>query len=215
MTAVDPVDNGFVASLNRPGGNATGLSLLSTELIGKRLSLLSELVPKVKTIGYLSGPTMSPVFGDWRARTIAAAQALGRDIIVQVVEPNRDFETAFAMFVERQVSGITVGDFTFFSERRNLDAIVALAARHRIPAIYASRLYTVNGGLMSYGADTSNNLYQLAMQYVGPMLKGTKPADLPVQQPTKFRLVINLKTANAMALDVPRVLLAAADEVID
>jgi putative ABC transport system substrate-binding protein len=118
------------------------------------------------------------------------------------------------MFVERQVSVMTVGDFTVFSERRNLNAIVALAARHRIPAIYGSRLYTVNGGLMSYGAD-GPYLYQLAMQYVGPMLKGTKPADLPVQQPTKFRLVINLKTANAMGLDVPRILLAAADEVID
>jgi putative ABC transport system substrate-binding protein len=124
-------------------------------------------------------------------------------------------ETAFAMFVERQVSVITVGDFTLFSERRNLDAIVALAARHRIPSIYASRLYTVNGGLMSCGADDSNNLYQLAMQYVGPMLKGTKPADLPVQQQTKFRLVINLKTANAMGLDVPPILLATANEVIE
>jgi putative ABC transport system substrate-binding protein len=207
----DPVRHGLVASINRPGGNVTGMNVLTGELGGKRLNLLLEAVPQATMVAYLSGPSGAPVFESWTSHMRAAARALAREIIVAEVRGPSDFEAAFATLVERRADALVVGDYTTFYEPNNRDQILALVARHRIPAIYGSRQYTVRGGLMSYSG-AAGAYEQVGAYYVGRILKGAKPADLPVQQPTKFLFAINLK---ALGLDIPPMLLARVDEVIE
>ena len=213
--SVDPVKYGFVNSFNRPSGNVTGMALLNSELMGKRLSLLLELAPQSTTVGYLSAPTGAPIFEDLTGKMLAAAQALGREIVVLEAKRDADFAAAFAAIAERQAGALLVGNFTSFADARHVRMIVELAARHKIPTVYPSRLYTSVGGLMSYSPDFVDAHRQLGFQYVGRILKGAKPADLPIQQPTKFELVINLNAAKAIGLDVPPSVLARADEVIE
>ena len=207
----DPIKYGLVASFNRPGGNVTGVS--APGLAGKQLNLLLELVPQVTTVGYLSGPRESRVFEEKRSDVLAVGGALGREIIVLEVR-DLDFETAFATLIERGAGALIVGNYTLFNPSRNRAKIFELAARHRIPAIYPLRQFAVDGGLMSYSGDLKE-ISRVGVQYIVPILKGTKPADLPVQQPTKFELVINLKTAKALELEVAPTMLAIADEVIE
>jgi ABC-type uncharacterized transport system substrate-binding protein len=210
----DPRKYRLVASLNRPESNVTGINFLVAELTGKRLQLLSELVPQTTTIAYLSGPPNSVVFESLRSDILAAARALGRDLfIVPVVQG--DYDAAFRTIVERRAGALIVGDYTIFYVPSNRSRILELATRHNIPAIYPNAVFADDGGLMSYGAEAATLYRRLGSDYVGRILKGTKPADLPVQQPTKFELAINLKTAKAMGLTVPRVLFAAATQVIE
>jgi putative tryptophan/tyrosine transport system substrate-binding protein len=212
VVGVDPIKLGLVASFNRPGGNVTGLSLLTTELGGKRLELLSQMAPQAATIAYLSGPSRSLMFEEETSEISEAARSLGRDVTVIAVRSDSELEAAFETLVRRGAGALSVGAFPWFFDRR--DRILALAARYKIPAMYPSAAFVFEGGLMSYSAGRGI-LRQAALQYVGPILKGTKPNDLPVQQPTKFELVINLRAAKALSLDVPSVLLARADEVIE
>jgi len=211
-TSLDPLKYGFVTSLNRPLGNMTGISFLSSELVGKRLNLLLELAPQAKKFAYLSATAAAPIFEDLRSRTVAAGQALGREIVVLEIQSDLDLEPAFATLVEQGAGAVMVGDFAILAGVS--DHIIALAARHNVPTIYPARFYSAAGGLISYSADLADAHRQLGAQYVGRILKGAKPSDLPVQQPTKFELVINLKTAKALGLTIPETLLATADEVI-
>jgi putative ABC transport system substrate-binding protein len=183
--------------------------------MGKRLSLLLELAPQSTTVGYLSGPAGAPVFEDLTGKVLAAAQALGREIVVLKVRPDASFTEAFATIAERQAGALLVGDFTSFADARHRGMIIELAARHQIPTMYPSRMYTSFGGLMSYSPDFIDANRQLGVQYVGRILKGAKPADLPVLQPTKFELVINLNPAKELGLTIPPGIIAIADEVIE
>jgi putative tryptophan/tyrosine transport system substrate-binding protein len=213
--ADDPVRYGLVTSLSRPGGTVTGMTFLAAELEGKRLNLLLGLIPQGTTIAYLSGPSSSPIFEDRKSAMLAAGRALGREIVVLEVR-RFDFEAAFATLVEQGADALIVGSFSsFLNPPRNRDKILELAARHKITAMYPNRQYAVHGGLMSYDSDSVAAVRQLGSHYVGPILKGAKPGDLPVMQPTKFELVINLKTAKALGLQIPDKLLALADEVIE
>jgi putative ABC transport system substrate-binding protein len=212
MLGDDPLKYGLIDSFNRPGGNVTGVSFPA--LASKRLNLLLELVPQVTRVGYLSGPRESPVFEEMTSDMLAAGTALGRDIIVLEVR-RLDFEAAFATLVEQRAGALIVGNYTLFYDSRNRDRILEQAARHKIPTTYPGRVFAVDGGLMSYDADSMAAVRQVGAYYVGRILKGAKPADLPVQQPTKFQLVINLKTATALGIEVPPTLLAIADEVIE
>jgi ABC-type uncharacterized transport system substrate-binding protein len=208
----DPVKQGFVTSLNRPGGNVTGMTFLSTELLGKQLELLSQMVPQATTVAYLSGPSTSSLFEEDTGEILKAARVLGREVIVVGIRNPIDFEAPFATFAERGAGALIVGAFPWFFERR--DKIMALAARRKMPAMYPSGSFVFGGGLMSYSAGR-DAFRQIGFQYVGQLLKGVKASDLPVQQPTKFELMINLRTAKALGLDVPPSLLARADEVIE
>ena len=212
LTGAHPIKLGLVASLNRPGGNVTGLILLTTELAGKRLELLSQMAPQATTVGYLSGPSTALLFEEETGEVPEAARALGREIVVLAVRSNFELEAAFETLVRRGVGALAVGAFPWFFDRR--DRILALAARHRVPAIYPSPAFVFEGGLMSYSAGRGI-FRQAGSHYVGQILKGVKPSDLPVQQPTKFELVINFKTAKALGLKIPPTLLVAADEVIE
>lgn len=216
----DLVKYGFAASLNRPGGNITGMTALSADLNGKRVGLLHELLPNAITFAFLSSGSKSPPSPDMENDALSAARAIGLQAFV--VAPGgcrcsartareRGFETAFATLVERKASALIVGDYAVFAYSGN--KIVDLAAHHKIPAIYPGSGYVRRGGLMSYGSSLS--FRQLAVQYVGPILKGAKAADLPIQQATRFNFVVNLKTAKALGLTIPRTLLATADEVIE
>jgi putative ABC transport system substrate-binding protein len=209
-TGTDPVQEGLVASLNRPGGNVTGVSFLSGLLGAKRLELLRQLVPKATTIGVLVNP--KPDTEAERRDVQAAALALGLQLIILDVSSDRDIETAFATFVQRGASALLVGTGAFLFSNR--ERIVALAARHSLPAGHNDRDSVVAGGLMSY-ATSIPDAYRQAGIYTGRILKSEKPADLPVMQATKFEFVINLKTAKALGLTVPPSLLARADEVIE
>jgi ABC-type uncharacterized transport system substrate-binding protein len=211
-SGVDPVKRGLVASLNQPGGNVTGLTLLTAELQGKRLELLSEVVPQATTVAYLAGPPSSLMFEEETGDIVRAGRMLGREIIVIETHSAFEFDAPFNAFVQRGAGALVVGTFPWFFERRN--KILELAARHKIPAMYPSRLFVFEGGLMSYGASW-DVFRHVGFHYVSQILKGVKPSDLPVQQPTKFELVINLKTAKALGLEVPPTLLARADEVIE
>jgi putative ABC transport system substrate-binding protein len=209
---VDPVKYGLVASLSRPGGNITGVTYIYSELAGKRLDLLLKLVPQATTVGYLvPGQVGDQVARENTGELLTAARVLGRKIIVLECRALSDFDTAFATMIERQAGAVLVEAFALaFSNR---DKILALAARHKIPAIYAQSQYTHEGGLMSYSS--ANLMRQVAIRYVARILKGAKPADLPVEQPTKFDFILNLKTAKALGLTVPPTLLALADEIIE
>jgi putative ABC transport system substrate-binding protein len=207
----DPVQLGLVASLDRPGGNVTGVSFLGGELAGKRLGLLHDMVPQASVIALL----MNPSFVDNRdqLRTAQeAARTAGIRLHVFNANVESDFESAFARMAELRVGALVVTADPFFGTRR--EQILALAARHALPAIYNQRQFAEAGGLMSYNA-SGTDAYRQAGIYVGRILKGAKPSDLPVMQPTKFEFLINLKTARALGLTIPSGLLAIADEVIE
>jgi ABC-type uncharacterized transport system substrate-binding protein len=209
----DPTKYGLIASYSRPGGNATGVTFLSTELSGKRLNLLVELASQATAVGYLTGPSEAPVFEGFMNEMLAAGRTLRREIVVGEVR-RLDFETAFAAFLERKVGAVIVGDFTFFREAPNRAKIIELAARHMLPTIYPDRVFALNDGLISYGVNAAE-LPRQAGIYTGRIIKGEIPANLPVVQPTKFELVLNLKTAKRLGVRVPPILQALADEVIE
>jgi putative tryptophan/tyrosine transport system substrate-binding protein len=209
--ASDPVASGLVSSLNRPSGNVTGATFFTAALAGKRLELLRELVPKATTIALLVNPDNPPSAADG-SDAQAAAQTIGLQAKVLNVGTRREIEAAFATLARERPDILYVGPDAIFFNERNL--VVALAARHAVPAIYADRESAEAGGLMSYGASRSD-AYRQAGTYAGRILKGAKPADLPVVLPAKFAMVINAKTAKALGLDVPPMLIARADEVIE
>ena len=205
----DPVAEGLVASLARPGGNLTGFSILISELMPKRLELLLELVPQARVIALLMNPNSPNV---WIEDVQAAAR--GKGVLLPILKAGSDSEidAAFASLIQLHAGALVIGDDPIFSRRR--DQLVTLAAHHAVPAIYYSRDFAASGGLISYGASFTAVYRQLGI-YAGKILKGAKPADLPVQQPTTFELVINLKTAKALDLTVPPSILARADDVIE
>jgi putative tryptophan/tyrosine transport system substrate-binding protein len=207
----DPVKLGVVASLNRPGANVTGVSFLLNVLAAKRIELLRAMVPTGDGIGLLFNPDNPNAESD-AAAAETAARALGQRTHLVHVRTGDEFESAFARLAEQGVGGLFVGSDPLFVSRR--DRLVALAARHRIPANYDRREMTDAGGLFSYGTNFAD-AHRLAGAYVGRILRGEKPADLPILQPTKFELVINLKTAKSLGLNVPPNVLALADEVIE
>jgi putative tryptophan/tyrosine transport system substrate-binding protein len=211
VAGADPVKDGLVASLNRPGGNITGVSWLGAQVGAKRLELLRQIVPKTTTIGMLEDLN-SPGTEAERTDVQAAAQAIGLQLIIIDVNNDRDIETAIASFVQRGAGALLVGAGAFLTSKR--ESIAALAARHAIPAMYVEREGAVAGGLMSYGPSQSE-AYRQAAIYAGRILKGEKPADLPIMQSTKFEFVLNLKTAKALGLTVPMIMQMTADEVIE
>jgi putative tryptophan/tyrosine transport system substrate-binding protein len=204
----DPVKSGLVVSIGRPGGNITGFTQFNTMLNPKRLELLHELMPDAALIGALVNPTNGEDISDLQA----TASGLGRQLTIVSASSEHDIDTAFTTLVQQRAGAILVTADPFFNSRR--DQLVALAARYTMPTIFSLREYAVAGGLMSYGGNLAEG-YRQAGVYVGQILKGATPADLPVQQSTKVELVINLKTAKALGLTVPITLLGRADEVIE
>src|SRR6516162_5630323 len=207
----DPVQLGLVASLNRPGGNLTGFNVLGGELGAKELALLHELVPSTATIGFLENPN-NPIFELTTRDVEAAAAAIGLKVQILKAGTDHEIDAAFVSLVQARTRALLVGGDVFFNNR--IERLIELAARHAIPTMYWYREFVVAGGLISYGTSLIEQ-YRQAGLYTGRILKGEKPADLPVQQTTKLELVINLKTAKALGLDVPDRLLALADEVIE
>jgi putative tryptophan/tyrosine transport system substrate-binding protein len=211
ITGSDPVQIGLVASLHHPGSNVTGVSLFTSLLVAKRLELLRELLPAATTIAFLVNPSNSNAEPDTKvART--AARTLGEQLVVVSADTENGIDAAFATVVKQRADALLVNTDAFFLAQRN--QLVALATRHALPSIHDLREFTVAGGLVSYGTSLAE-AYRRAGSYVGKILKGEKPADLPIVQPTKFDLIINLKTARTLGLDVPPTLLARADEVIE
>jgi putative ABC transport system substrate-binding protein len=211
QTGRDPVKDGLVSSFNRPGGNITGVSQLAIELGAKRLDLLHKLVPNASRIAVLAYP-QSLVSREQVTDLQQAAHGIGLRLLVLNVGDHRDLEGAFINVVESRAEALVVSASAFFYSQR--DQLIALAARHAVPTIYQSREYIAAGGLISYGSDFSDVFRQVGV-YTGRILRGEKPSDLPVMQPTKFELVINLITARALGLTVSPTLLARADEVIE
>jgi len=209
--ALDPDRIGLVASLNRPGGNVTGMSIFPSQLAAKSVQLLKELRPAATLIGYLVNPS-NPAAHLYAEEASNAAKALGIAVHILNASTESNLDEAFASLAKADAGGLVVPAEPFFDSQR--DRLVALAARHAIPAIYGLREYAVAGGLMSYGASLPDS-YRRAGIYVGRVLKGEKPADLPVQRATKYDLVLNLKVARALGLTIPPMLLARADEVIE
>jgi ABC-type uncharacterized transport system substrate-binding protein len=210
-TTRNPVELGWVASLNRPGGNMTGVNQMVEELATKNLGLLHELVPQAHVIAMLVDPNFPRTEAIVRnAQT--AMRALDCNLQVMTAGSDQDVDTAFTTLAQQRIGALFVAPAPFFYNRR--DRIVALAARHEIPTLYVRREFAAGGGLMSYGTSLPDTYRQVGV-YAGRVLKGEKPADLPIVQPTKFELVINLKTAKALGLTVPPTLLARADEVIE
>ena len=206
----DPVANGLVASLGRPGGNLTGVSLFTTLLEAKRLGLLREALPSATTIGLLADERDSSAGGMVKDAE-EGARRLGVRLVVVKAEADGEFDAAFASLVQQRADALVIGNSPFFNNRR--ERLVALAARHKLPAIYEFREFAMAGGLMSYGTHLADMYRQIGV-YTGRILKGAKPGDLPVLQPTRFELFINLKTAKALGLTIPQTLLLRADEVI-
>jgi putative ABC transport system substrate-binding protein len=209
--AIDPDRIGLVASLNRPGANITGMSLMPSELAAKSVQLLKQLLPAATLIGYLVNPS-NPGAPVYVLEASAAAKTLGIAVHVLNASTEGDLDEVFASLPKVGVNGLAVPAEPFFDSQR--DRMVALAVRYGVPAIYGLREYAVAGGLMSYGASLPDT-YRRAAIYVGRVLKGEKPANLPVVQPTKFDLVLNMKTAKALGLNIPEQLLAIADDVIE
>jgi putative ABC transport system substrate-binding protein len=207
--AGDPVKIGLVASLNRPGGNATGVSLLTTEPEAKRLGLLHELMPGAAVIGVLIDPNEQEA----RSRELRdAARTIGQRMYIANAKNDEELDLAFAMLVQERADALLVSSDPFFDTRR--DRIIAFAAQRRMPAIYQFREYAVGGGLMSYGISLPDGYRQVGI-YAGQILKGVKPADLPVWRSIKFEFVLNMKTAKTLGLDVPATFMARVDEVIE
>jgi putative tryptophan/tyrosine transport system substrate-binding protein len=211
VMGADPVKLGVVASLNQPGGNVTGLTQFFGALGGKRLELIRELVPTASIIAVLTNPK-NPNSEDHLSDVRAAANAMGQRILVFPVSAESEIEPAFTSLVRQGANALLVADDAFFSTRR--EQILAQAKSRAMPSIYYTREFAAAGGLISYGSNEIDN-YRRAGAYVARILKGTAPADLPIEQPTKFELVINLKTAKTLGLTVPLTLQAAADEVIE
>ncbi len=207
----DPVELGLVASLARPGGNLTGFSILAAELMPKLVELLSELVPQARAIVLLVNPTI-PNAGRIAREVEEAARAKGLELHILTASTESEIDAAFATLVQRHADALVVSADPFFNSQR--DQLVTLASQHAVPAIYDWREFAAAGGLISYRA-SATAIFRQAGIYAGRILKGEKPADLPVQQPTKFELVINLKTAKALGLTVPQSFLFRADEVIE
>jgi putative ABC transport system substrate-binding protein len=208
---IDPVELGLVASLARPGGNLTGISRFNVELMPKRLELLCDLVPEARVIALLADPNAANI--DLVRRAVQeAARAKGVQLQVLKASSESEIDAAFASFIQLQVGGLLVGPASIFGARR--EQIFALASRSAVPAMYDTRAYVEAGGLISYGPSVAGFARQVGI-YVGKILKGAKPADLPVQQPTTFELVINLKTAQELGLTIPQTVLLRATEVID
>jgi len=210
-SATDPVKTGLVSSLNRPGGNITGVSLIGASLEPKRLGILHQLVPQAGLIGVILNTQYPGAEAEEHGLREGAAD-LRQEIQIENASDERDLEIAFTKLVQSHAGALLVATDVFFLNRRA--RIIALAWQHRLPAIYGFREFALEGGLISYGASISN-AYSQAGSYVARILRGDKPADLPILQPTKFELFINLKTAKALAVDVPPTLLAIADEVIE
>jgi len=207
----DPVEIGLVTNLNRPGGNITGINTFTSELASKRLDLLLKVVPQANKIGFLSGTRDYLAYEEQTTAMLAAGGALGVEIMIVECRNDRDYEAAVAKMAEGGAGGMILGSFAL----PNLGKVVPLAALHKLPTIYQSRVFAPAGGLMSYDADVRALYRRLGSAYVARILKGEKPAGIPVEQPTKFELVINLKTAKTLGLTVPPTLLAIADEVIE
>jgi putative ABC transport system substrate-binding protein len=205
------VELGLVASYNLPGGNLTGVSVIPTSLTPKRLELLDGLLPKSAPVALLVNPTNRLASAEVKLAE-EAARALGREIIVVPAGTEGEIDAGFESMARQRAGGLVVAQEAYLTGRR--DQIVALAQRHRLPAIYTIRQFPEIGGFISFGTNTSESYRQVGI-YAGRILNGEKPADLPVQQPTKFELIINLKTARALGLTIPPTLLARADEVIE
>jgi putative ABC transport system substrate-binding protein len=211
VLGIDPIQSGLVASLNRPGGNITGASLIFEELAAKRLQLLRELVPAAVVVALLVNPT-NPVSDPVTRSLQDAARYLGLQTRVLRASTASEIDAAFGALAELGAGALILGGDPFFTNQRT--QIVALAAGHAVPAIYEVRLFPAAGGLMSYGADLADSFREAGV-LTGKILKGAKPADLPVEQPTKLDLVVNLKTAKMLGLTIPQSILARADEVIE
>jgi putative ABC transport system substrate-binding protein len=211
LAAADPVQSGQVASLNRPGGNMTGVAGLATETVPKRLELLHKLVPGARTLPVLLDPNDYNLPIQLRELQ-EAAKSLGLEVDVLRAGSEGDLETVFATLAQARTSALMIGTSTFFNSHS--ERLAQLTLRHRLPAIFYIRAFAAAGGLMTYGASFPDMYRQMGV-YVGRILRGEKPADLPIMQPTKFEFVINLKTARMLGLDVPATLLASADEVIE
>jgi putative ABC transport system substrate-binding protein len=210
---IDPVGAGFIVSLARPGGNTTGFTAFEYSISGKWLELLNELAPGLKRVAVVRDPSLAAGIGQFAAiQTITSASSTGVEL--SVIDPGdvSGFERALAAFAHEPNGGVIVTSSTSTAVHR--ESIISLMKRYRLPAVYAFRYNTVDGGLASYGPDTID-VFRRAAAYVDRILKGEKPADLPVQAPTKYELVVNLKTAKALGLSVPATLLARADEVIE
>jgi putative ABC transport system substrate-binding protein len=208
----DPVAAGLVPSLNRPGGNLTGVSVINVEVIAKRLELLHELAPMAKSVALLVNPTNTAATEAETKEMHRAVQVLGLSLVVLNATSQAEIEAAFATAFPERAGALVVGGDSFFYAHH--DQVIALAARHRIPTIYQSRLFVAAGGLIGYGSDAAEP-YRVVGAYAGHILKGEKPGDLPVQQPVKIELAINLKTARVLGLMFPTALLVRADEVIE
>jgi len=212
LTSVDPVEMKLIASLNRPGGNLTGVTVLGVEIGPKQLQLLHEVIPAATTMAVLINPA-NPATAEAQSRDMhAAARTLGLAAHVLHASTERDFDMVFATLVQLRVGALAIGSDPFFTSRT--EQLAALALRHAVPAIFQFREFAAAGGLMSYGSSIRDT-YRLGGIYAGRILKGENPADLPVQQSTKVELVINMKTAKALGLTVPITLLGRADEVIE
>jgi putative tryptophan/tyrosine transport system substrate-binding protein len=212
FVGVDPIDSGFVSNLARPGGNVTGFTTFEPEMGGKWLELLKEIAPPVTRVAVILNPaTAAPHVGSYFKSIEPAAHALAVDAVATPVHDGAELERAIGVFAQKPDGGLVVMPDSFTAAHRS--EIISLAVRHRIPAIYAFRFFAANGGLLSYGVNLVD-LFHRSASYVDRILNGAKAGELPVQQPTRFELVINLKTATALGLTVPNKLLAAADEVI-
>ena len=209
--ADDPIASGLVASLNRPGGNTTGVFNFNPTLEAKRLGLLHELVPQAATIGVLVNPNYPPAASQLKG-VEEAARTIGLGTLAMRASNDGEIEAAFESVIQQRIRILAVTSDPFFNTRS--DRLVALAARYAVPTVYPFREYIAAGGLMSYGVDLGEMYRQVGI-YAGKVIKGIKPADLPIMQPIKFEFVINLKTAKALGLTIPSTLLASADEVIE
>jgi ABC-type uncharacterized transport system substrate-binding protein len=211
-TGSDPIRLGLIPSLNRPGGNVTGVTNLNFEIAPKRLQLLHELVPAASVMALLTNPA-NPALAQTATKEVqAAAHTLGLELHVLNAGTEHDIDEAFAKLTQIRAGGLVIGPDTFFNSR--IEQLAALALHHSMPAVYEWREFAVAGGLLSYGSAIADS-YRLAGNYIGRVLKGDKPADLPVQQVTRFEMFINLKTAKALGVDVPNTLIGRADELIE